>query len=234
MEATWDSLPPPPLPRPPMSGAAITAFVLSLVIGLFSLVGVWWANAVPLAVAALAWPGISKGRRRGGGFAIAAALISVLAGIGVYALWHEVSGMMARSFGHTLAVVDQGDEAEVRKRISSDEDADAVLLRLKERVEKVHASFGRYAGETSIPMGWFGPIWTLIFPPGDVEEVGGEGEIPSLGQGKHAWFWFQAKFERATLWVAFEIGRGEAEASDEPKEEFRFGPIRDVRFFRSR
>src|SRR5438105_13125107 len=74
----------PPAYRP-MSAGAITALVLSIVLLLPALFGIWWVEIAPILIAALCWGGISGGRRRGAGLAIAASIVALLGGLAALA-----------------------------------------------------------------------------------------------------------------------------------------------------
>jgi hypothetical protein len=232
MDATMEH-PGPPM-RVPMSGLAITAFVLSLVIGLFSMSGVWIANVIPLLFVVFAWPGVSSGRRRGMGFAIAALVISLLAGLGSYLIGRAIIGVFEDSLGRFVAAVDKGDEAEARQWIVSGEDADTALAHWKDRVEKVHEKFGKYEGHVTVGSGllgpYLGPLISMMMPPKDVKEIGTGDPPPALGPGT-AWFWTQAAYEKGKVWVAIEIAQGDQESMKEAGSKVRMKMFRDVRFF---
>lgn len=232
MEPTWGAG--GPAPRPPMSGAAITAFVLCFVLALVSLIGTWWVNGIPFLIALLALPATRRGTRRGGGFAIATLILSGLAGIGTYAMHSNFAHMAGELTGRYIAALDKGDEAEVRKWIAEGEDQDAVLGRLRERIAKVHEAVGPYADKTTFRMGWLGPAISMVIPPDEVQEVGGDGPKPLQGEGEAVWVWCESKFERGALWVAIQIGgKGKVEFREHTDEK-HVRIVRDVRFFRQR
>ncbi len=221
-------------PRPPagISGLAITAFVLSLVLGLVSLIGVWWINGLALLFAVFAWPGISSGRRRGAGFAIAASVISVVAAIGVFLMWRSVAGVMEKSFDRYMQALEKGDAEELAKWIPEGEDAAAAVPRWKERMVKVHEAMGKYAGATQIRMGLWGPAVAMFLPPEGVVAIDDGGPKPTIGTGVVS-FWFEASFEKGTVWVAIGIPEGRRSAIKEQSAGHRMAIVRDVRFFRA-
>lgn len=218
--------------RAPMSGLAITGFVLVFVMGFISLTGMWWLNVVPLLFALFAWMGISAGKRRGGGFVIATVVLSLLASVGVYLMWKGIATLMEQGLGKYVAALDKGDDAELTKWVPPGEDVAATIGRWKERMAKAHDAAGNYADSTTIRSGWFGPLVSMVLPPEGVEEVDGGGAKPVLG-GKTVWMWFQAKFAKSPLWVALEINQGGADAMKEHAGEDRIAIFRDVRFFRA-
>jgi hypothetical protein len=230
----------PPM-RVPMSGLAITAFILSLVFVCFSLAGLWWLNGVALLLAVFAWPAISAGRRRGGGFAIAASCIAVLCGLGSLLVWRGIAdGMEQMSSGlmSTLEKDDHDSREKLKGWVAPGEDPEAAITRWKAKIEHIHAEVGAYGDRTIVRSGmWgFGPLFTALAPPNDVEELDGGGTpTPIFGQA----LWFQASFAKGILWVAIEFDQAHksGETSAEVKmraEKGQYPMVKNLRFFRSK
>ena len=216
-----------PQRRTGMSGLAITAFVLSLVLGLLSLVGIWWVNGIPLLFAVFAWPGISSGRRRGAGFAIAASVLSVVGAVGVFLMYRGVASVLEQSFHKYMTALENGDAEELAKWMPEGEDATAAVPRWKDRMDKVHDAGGKSAGPTTGRAGGFGPAGSLGVAPEGVVAIDDSGPKPTLAAGE-AYFWFEASFERGDVWVAIGIPGGRRSGFTGQQ----LGAVRDVRFFR--
>jgi hypothetical protein len=226
--------------RPPTSALAITAFVLSLVLGCGSVMGLWWLNGVALILSVIAWPAISAGRRRGDGFAIAAAAIAVFAGVGSLLLANKIVEGMEQVTRDLMSALEKNDHEKLKAWVAPGEDQDAVVTRWAATFERVHAEVGAFGDRTTVRAGtWgFGPAYTAMMPPDDVEELAGDGSRkPSIGEAT----WFQASFARGMLWVAMESPTGEKAGADALAEIFKRAEkgqltmlIRNVRFFRAK
>ena len=79
-----------PPPYVPMSGGAVTALVLAVVLLVGSLIGPPWCEAMALAIAALSLPAIRRGKRRGKGVAIAAIVLAWV-GVGAGVMFQHMS-----------------------------------------------------------------------------------------------------------------------------------------------
>jgi hypothetical protein len=218
-----------------MSGLAITAFVLSLLAQCGSIFGIWWMNLLPLLLAVLAWPAIGGGRRRGGGFAIAASVLAVLGAAGSFLLAKNVRDACEETATNVLTALQDDDRKKLRAWVQPGEDADAAVARWKERFDKAQEVAGPFSKRTIFPSGLWGPMIGMAIPPGGLEEIGGEqgSALPPPG----GTIWFDAVFEKETLKVGATFAMGDERdkaAKEEMKERAKDGKVllfRELRFF---
>lgn len=222
----------PPAFRP-MSGGAVTAIVLAFLLILPAVLGLWWLEGLPVLIAALSWGPISDGRRRGGGIAIAACVIAILAGLGCLAIHRGVASKIESKAGEILTAIQKDDRALLEPWAVEGPDKAERLARWRSRMAEAEKVAGPFAGSTSARMGMLGPMVSMMLPPEGPTEVGeGSGAKPEVGST----VWIEAKFSRESLWVAFEVNQEEATGSSVEKAVQGGHPppiLREVRFFRA-
>lgn len=230
----------------PLSGGAITALVLALLLAIFALVGPWWLEALPLLIAALAWGAISRGERRGGAVAVIAAVIALVVGVLGYVTTEGLRKGAAATFSDLGTALDKGDRATLTTWVVDDKDLvpDALVSKWVADWAKVREKHGAWSGRATVPFDWFGPFKALFLPPDDLEDaVDPSRPAPALGTA----FWFRCGFSKGDIWVAGVI------AADSPTDATKKAAfeaqtdaavkdlgtqshprVRDLRFFRPR
>lgn len=237
-----------PPPYRPLSGGAVTALVLTLLLAFFALGGPWWLMGLPVLVVLLSWGGVSSGRRRGKALLWISLVLSV--GIGAFAWWthQQVAKQLDRAVTPLVTALDKDDRAALSKWTIASLDRDAAFDVWKRRVEAVRKDAGPWSGHLRLDQGWFGVmVHVLMTPAGatEVEPVGAE-PIPPMKA-----IWICAPHTREDVWFALELGepgkheeglkafaewvgggvtRGVGGPKDGPAEGPRF--LRDVRVFR--
>ena len=220
---------PAPSAYRPLSGGAITALVLAILLAFFAIMGPWWFEVIPLAIAALAWGGISDGRRRGSGVAIAACVIALLAGVGAFfVVQRTAEGMQALS-DKFMSGLDKDDRATLTPWVLKGEEPTATLDAWHARYAAVQAEFGAYSGSTVIRVGLWGPVIGLLQAPEDVTEIAPAPGAPvpraptpaapapgspassagAPGAPPEAAAWFEAVFARGRVFVAVVLGQAD-------------------------
>jgi hypothetical protein len=194
----------------PVSGWAISALVLSIVLGLPALFAVYWPEALPLVIVILAWGSISSRKRRGGGIAIAAGVIALLAGGYGFFTARVIEQVFQEGLDPLLRGAQAGDRAVAERWLAPGEDAGARAEAWKKRFEAAERVTGKWTGKIEAGTFWAGPLGVLAAPTG-VEEVEPKGE-GSVGLLEVAWF--RAIAEKGPIWFAIqgkpggEPGRG--------------------------
>ena len=165
--------------EPKTSVLAIVAFVVSL-LGLIAccVPGVGPLGLL-LGVLALVMIGASGGRKKGGGFAIAAIIIGLIAGlINVATLWGaSVAGRQWAEQGLVLVEVDDRDLAAVQGRLVSAQAQDLTQDRLDAFASAVNADFG---AQQDRPQGLVDAV-TLMLEVGEpmqAAQLEAQGEYP--------------------------------------------------------
>jgi hypothetical protein len=224
----------------PVSGWAVTALVLAIVLAIPALFGVYWPEALPLVLVILSWGSISSRRRRGMGLAIAAGVIALLAG--GYGLFTAklVAAVFQEKIQPLVEGARAGDEAFAGRWLVPGEDAAARAAAWKQRFAAAEERMGKWGGKIEAGSFLAGPLGVIAAPSGVVEvEPVGTG---SVGLGEVVWF--RAVADRGPIWIAIqgkpgEPGRGleqmmksiqhdvkqDSKGLDEPKA------IYDLRFF---
>lgn len=224
----------------PVSGWAVTALVLAIVLALPALSAVYWPEALPIVIVLLAWGSIASRRRRGMGLAIAAGVIALLAGLFGFAEARVISVAMQSLFQPLLHGAEAGDAEVAARWLAPTEDAGRHAAAWKARMESARARVGKWSGEVEVGGFWAGP-WGMIMQPTGVEEVAPAGD-GSVGIGDAVWV--RAPSEKGVLWVAVQgdskqPGGGVAEMvkglDKQAKEDDKGRPtprsIHDLRFF---
>lgn len=188
----------PPAYRP-LSGAAVTALVLAIVLLVPALVGLWWVEVLPLVLVLLAWGGISSGARRGRGVAIAAAVVALTGGACAYTGARALLEAFETSTDRLMTALEAGKPDEVAPFVADPEQAPAVAATWIERYRAVRANAGAYAGRTTVANDLLGPLKGLFARPDDVEDLEDPTRpLPELGFA----VWFQPAFPSARVFVA--------------------------------
>ena len=189
----------PPAYRP-MSAGAITALVLSIVLLLPALFGIWWVEIAPILIAALCWGGISGGRRRGAGLAIAASIVALLGGLAALAGHRMLADKVETAltpFAEALVV----DDRATLSKWATEGDLDTRADLWKRRMSAAKEEAGAFRHRVAVGSTWTGTFFGMIFAPGDVEEIEPKGEKwPGPGEA----LWIRAPFEREDIWLAIE------------------------------
>ena len=185
----------------PVSGWAVTALVLAIVLALPALSAVYWPEALPVVIVILAWGPIAARRRRGMGLAIAAGVIALLAGGVGFAFSRVISSAMQSMFEPLLRGAEAGDAELAARWLTPDEDAAARAASWKARMAAARDRVGKWNGDIEVGSFWTGPLMGMIAQPSGIEEVPPAGE-GSVGLGDA--MWMRAPSERGMLWVAIQ------------------------------
>ncbi|MDJ0521136.1 MAG: DUF4190 domain-containing protein [Planctomycetota bacterium] len=241
------SYPAPQHPAPksewkPLSGLAVTAFVLSLVLILIALPGLWIVQLVPLLLGIATLVMVKPGQRRGRILAVWAIVISLAIGSCSFTMHQGMRGVLSGTNESILSVLSSkiSDEEKAKslrswvwpKALEQDEKLPATWM---QRYAGVVAEFGPWRESFELPSIVYGSTPLLIAPEGLVE-IGSDGEKPpSWTMGST--IWTPAVFEKGIVHVAIVLQEGdqkgvEALGTLRPGEETAV--VGDVRFFRAK
>lgn len=236
-----------PPPYRPLSGGAVTALVLALLLALFAYAGVWWLMVLPVLVVALAWPGVSSGRRRGKVLLWITLALSVGLGGISYLNQRHAAEELDRALTPLMTAIDKDDRVTLEKWALESVPKPAAFDLWRSRLENARKEVGTWSGSLRIDPGWVGVSMGLFLLPGNVVEVEPVGPAP-IDHFKAAWL--RAPHAREDLWIAVEIGESGKETEGlkdfarwldartrgvgGPKDAVVAGPrfLRDVRVFR--
>ncbi|MFV1959059.1 MAG: hypothetical protein ACC662_06560 [Planctomycetota bacterium] len=197
---------PSPDPRP-RSRLATWSLVLGLVLSVASIVlaFMWILLLPPLLLAAWALWKIRPQTVRGQGMAIAALVISLLAGSCSYISAKAMRGTAAYLGRGVLSALAGKDEGRLKAWFTKKAQDDGSMEKVRARFAAAVAEVGKYrqAVETGAP--WLGAR-PVIYPPADVEELGGDPEHP--WKARPGALWVLARFEKGPLHVEVKIGEG--------------------------
>lgn len=199
---------PPPGWRP-MSGIALTAFILSILIGLATLfTGLWWMAVLPLALGIWGMRRAVPTHFRGRGFAIAAVVLSIFFGaFALFTTMHLVKEVkrMTAELGRIMSA-DRMAPEEQRRRLNEwihDRVVDqGIAEAAMERFKQVEAELGEYQGAED-PASIMSGMVALMLPPSDpnLYEAGDKTRgVPGFAPEKMA-LWGRMRFERGTAYV---------------------------------
>lgn len=231
--------PGPPTGWRPLSGLAVTSFVLSLLFGLLALFGLWFSEVIPLGLGVLTLRTVRISERRGRLLAIWAVIIAICFGSCGYAVHANLRGQfghMAESLLSALSaeggaeVMDEGLRPWIYKQ-SLDEDAE-LLSKIRARYGEVEEALGPYQERIDLgtPLLGFTP---LFMAPRNVVEFGTGERPPEWKFGTVVWV--RAQFERGTAHVAIRLGSEDEEGLRGVQGAEASDPVpivSDVRFFR--
>jgi hypothetical protein len=220
----------------PLSGIAITAFILSLA-GILFAFALWWVEAFPLLLGISAYRFTGLGRKRGRGFATAAIVISIATAGSAYAFQSAFRGHVRTVAEGVLASLSAHDDKALDAWLDADAAEKGAGERLRRRFEAVVAGSGRYLGPVELGSVWTG-ISPLLEPPSSADEI-----LEPAAKDRNAPYalgtiWVRAKFERETLLVGF-VPRGGGQqgltaAAEALAQRGVTRVVSDVRFFRPR
>lgn len=231
----------PPAYRP-MSGGAVTALVLAILLAFVAFAGFWWTEGLAILVAAFSWPAIAAGRRRGTGLAISAAVVALAVGFYAFSGHREMARNFESSFDGLMTALEKDDRAALRRWVAEGEDADATVARWKSDYDRVRGDVGPYGGRVDLHATWVGAVAAIVRPP-SVEVADAVDPAAALPDLLGA-LWFEAAFQRERLWVALEPPKGEdapKAATEAITDAVKASPerptppiVRALRFFRAK
>jgi hypothetical protein len=233
MSDAW-SMPPADAPPPyrSMSALAVIALVLSIVFLLGAVLGFWWLELVPVLLCVAAWGGISAGRKRGGGLAIAAALVAILGGLGSFACHRAVRTGVRDVVGEFVAALHRDDLATLERWATKDETKPfperAALW--KQRLDAGRAVTGAWTNDVELKGNLFFPMaWVVPMAPPGLVPVGPKAETTEEESGMK--LWVRAPGARAELWLALHVNARDLQDVSQKKpggETVTTADIRDV------
>ncbi len=227
----------------PVSGTAVTALVLSIVLFFVALFGPWWCEIVPILLVMLSWGALARRTRRGKAVAIIALVLALLGGGFAYYTQKTISTLFGEQLAPVVVALEKGDRAEIAKWLPEGPDRDAKIDRWVARAKAAREAEGAFKGELHIPFNLWGFMGGLIAKPDVREEFEPRGEVPPRTGST---FWFRAPCAKGDVYVAFDCGSAErfqaatkemqgTPGANEPKVrsmQDAFGKaIEEVRFF---
>jgi hypothetical protein len=217
-----------PRPRAPI---AIWALVASIALGLLSMPGLVWAALVPAFLLAI-WAlfRIRPQERRGQGMAIAALVISLMAGSCSFIGARAITAGSEHVGSAILAALGSDEPTRLDGWLTEAAAKDGTAERIRKRYAATVEAVGPYQGEVGSGSILLGVVPTFV-APADVQEIGGgEGEAwpPSAVP-----LWVTARFRDATLHLGILLGDDKLESLPEfSKEAGVKRLVKDVRFYR--
>lgn len=224
----------PPAYRP-LSGGAVTALVLALLLAIPAMIGVWWLEAIPLVLVLLSWSGISSGRRRGKAVAVIAGLVAVTAGGWAYLTARAITAEFETQFDHLMTAFEKGDRKELSAWVVDGPDRDATVDRCLAAYAGLRGRFGAYASRTKLQPSKWGPLHGAVSTPeGIVDAVDPARAVPGTLRA----VWFEAAFSKARVFVAgllipddAEVKEADINASMDGMKTGGHIRFRDLRFY---
>ena len=235
---------PHPAPPPgwkPISAMAVVSFILSLVLVLIAVGGLWITELLPLGLGIYTLVTLKTGKKRGRLLAIWAVVIAVSAGSCSFYVHHS-GRTVFRGIGESLLTAfsaTTGGEVQEKalKAWSWPEavEADPELIKhWQERYAAVVEAYGPWTGEVELPSVFLG-FMPVLLPPDNVEEV-------ATGEDMPTWFpsavvWLRPVFERGTVHMAIVLQKGDESArtaAGQLNPEKPAPVLGDVRFFRDK
>lgn len=224
----------PPAYRP-LSGGAVTALVLAVLLAIPAMIGVWWLEAIPLAIVALCWSGVSSGRRRGKAVAIIAAVLSITAGAWAYLTARAIAAEFEAQFDKLMVALEKGDRQELTTWVVEGPDRDATVDRCLAAYAGLRGRFGAYASRTKLQPSPWGPVHGAISTPDDlVDAVDPARAVPGTLRA----IWFEAAFSKARVFVAGLLFADDADVKEQDLNASMDGMkagghirFRDLRFY---
>jgi hypothetical protein len=241
------SMPPPMHPAPPtawkpLSGLAVTAFVLSLLLILVALPGLWIVQAVPFLLGIYTLWTVKVGQRRGRILAVWAIVISLAIGSCSLTMHQGMRGMLSGTTESILSVLSSKSSTEEKtkslrawawpKALEKDE---ALPQTWMQRYADVVAKYGAWKESFDLPSIFLGST-PLLMPAEGLVEVGSE-DVKPPGWTTGSTIWTAAVFEKGLVYVAVVLQAGDQKAVEalgslRPGEETAV--VGDVRFFRAK
>jgi hypothetical protein len=242
-----DNTPPPSASPPapeewkPLSGLALTSFLLSLVLLVVGAMGPWFILLIPLLLGAYALLRFRPEKQRGRRLAIVAVVVSFF-GMGLTYSMHKSAQVhftnMARSVltALTSAVPPEQQDEALRNwtwvpALEAEPDLHA---QWRTRYAEAVKAYGPWSGEF-VSASVFATVWDYLVAPEDLQEIGSDKE-PSEEWATGGVFWFPLRFEQGTVWMAMVLHKGDAKslqaAQDELKGTDPVASFGDLRFYR--
>ncbi len=231
----------PSEPEKPVSILAILALILAFVSGFVSLVGIWQAALVPVAVAAIALLIIKKTGKRGRLPAIFAIIVSSIFGSCAWLGHSKGISMFSEPPRAVLEILADGQASESERdaRLAAWAAPDAVAAQpdLVERWRDAYAAvaqeFGAWQGDVEAGDHQIGflALWTApeVGAPIPAERA----TEPAASGGS---VWVQAAFAKGAVWVELVFLGGAEDLREAVTKELALGSPRpivsDLRFFR--
>ncbi len=234
--------PAPPSTWKPLSGWALTAFVLSLVLIVVALYGYWIVEALPLAIGIITLKKVKRGEKRGRLFALWAIIIAFGVGSCSYMIHSGSRGIFSKTAESLMSVLSSQSPTEQKaeslrawawpKALEKDPKLPTTWM---DRYAGVVAKYGPWLERFDLPSLWSG-MRSMLMTPADVVEIGSDDVKPPAWPPWAA-FWVKAPFEKGMVYVAVVFQDGGQDAGMalkelKPKEESAI--IGDVRFYRAK
>lgn len=226
-----------------MSGLALTAFILALILGFFAVfLGLWWLAVGTGVLGIMGLRRAEPTRFRGRGFAITAIVLSVIGAIIGYSMTSLFQSEIRRittDVCRSLAADGVEDEKRIHRlndwiheRVAGDGVAEKVLARWR----KLEARLGAYQ-EPIDPFSIFAGYVGALTPPDDAGLVDIDDPTkgaPPFSAGQIA-MWGRARFEKGVVHIGFFL-YGEGGSSLEVQSRLQSGNERarlfqDIRFY---
>lgn len=232
--------PAPPAGWVPLSGLALTSFILSVVLVVVALLGLWIVELVPLVLGAYTLTTFKTGKQRGRMLAVWAIVISISAGSCAFVSHQSLRTVFSGISESLLSALSSKETDENRDAALKPWVAPAaleknpdLLKQWRERYAGVADAYGAWSGTLDLPTPILGGTLLFVAPDG-VTEVG-TGEEPPKTWMRGAVVWTPAVFERGTVYVAVVFLEGDQEALRGVQDKLQPGTqapiVGDLRFF---
>jgi hypothetical protein len=220
----------------PRSAFAVWTLVVTIVLGIGSMVTFLWAALIPaVLLGVVALRKIKPQLMRGQVMVIVALVMSMLVGSCSYMGAKTLRDIVEHVGAGALGALGSEEPDRLDKWIAMAARDDGAAERIKKRFEAVVAANGPYQSELALPSMWLGAV-PLVAPPTDVEEIGPvEGEAWTLRPGA---LWFKAVFRDASVHVELFLGedaqQGMAKAATDAQGQVPSAVVHDLRFFQDK
>ena len=216
--------------------------MLSLLLILIALPGLWIVQLVPLLLAVFTLMTVKPGKKRGRILAVWAIVISLAIGSCSFTMHQGMRGVLSGTTESILSVLSSkiADDEKTKslrawawpKALEKDE---ALTTKWMERYAGVVAKFGAWTEAFELPSILYGSTPLLMAPEGLVEIGSEDAKPPSWTMGSA--IWTPAVFENGIVHVVLVLGEGDQKGV-ESLGELRPGEespvIGDIRFFRAK
>jgi hypothetical protein len=234
--------PAPPSTWKPLSGLAVTAFVLSLLLILIALPGLWIVQLVPLLLGVFTLMTVKPGQKRGRILAVWAIIISLAMGSCAFTMHQGMRGVLSGTTESILSVLSsKAADAEKTKSLrtwawpKALEKDNTLPAKWMERYAGVVAKYGAWEETFELPSILYGSTPLLMAPEGMIEIGSEDAKPPNWTMGSA--IWTPAVFEKGLVYVAVVLQGGDQKAVEalgtlRPGEETAV--VGDLRFFRAK
>ncbi|MHC5011192.1 MAG: hypothetical protein ACYTG6_09610 [Planctomycetota bacterium] len=212
--------PAPPSDERPRSRLAILALVLSVVLGVVAMGGLWVAVLPAIVLCAWALVRVRPQQVRGQGLVIIALVVCVVLGLVSFGFTNKARNAARNLAAGVMTALDTSPAT--TEGGTSDDPLDAWLSpaaretgageTIRRRYAAVVDEVGPYRGEITLRSMLLGAT-AVMSPPLDAREI--EGPEPDEGEPPQIAIWARASFRDARLHVALVIGDGGPEAMAE-------------------